>query len=118
MFVAESVAQPAPATAKQPAPEQGGIQAEIHGSDKVLRVRRRRLESGIETDALNAFIPVAQQFVRTVLNPIVTSVSACPPFGGLYLKPPSLGRLCEGVTTMRLRVLPSVPRCIQEWRAK
>src|SRR5215510_148052 len=30
----------------------------------------------------------------------VTSVSAGPPFGGLYLKPPSSGGLCEGVTTM------------------
>ncbi len=30
----------------------------------------------------------------------VTSVSAGPPLGGLYLKPPSSGGLCEGVTTM------------------
>ena len=30
----------------------------------------------------------------------VTSVSAGPPFVGLYLKPPSSGGLCEGVTTM------------------
>ena len=30
----------------------------------------------------------------------VTSVSAGPPFGGLYLKPPLSGGLCEGVTTM------------------
>ena len=31
---------------------------------------------------------------------VVTAVSAGPPFGGLYLKPPSSGGLCEGVTTM------------------
>ena len=30
----------------------------------------------------------------------VTSVSAGPPSGGLYLKPPSSGGLCDGVTTM------------------
>ena len=30
----------------------------------------------------------------------VTSVSAGPPCGGLYLKPPSPGGLCEGVTTI------------------
>jgi hypothetical protein len=30
----------------------------------------------------------------------VASVSAGPPCGGLYLKPPSEGGLCEGVTTM------------------
>src|SRR3954465_448147 len=30
----------------------------------------------------------------------VTSVSAGPPVGGLYLKPPSSGGLCDGVMTM------------------
>ncbi len=30
----------------------------------------------------------------------VASVSAGPPCGGLYLKPPSLGGLCDGVTTI------------------
>ena len=30
----------------------------------------------------------------------MASVSAGPPFGGLYLKPPSCGGLCEGVITM------------------
>jgi hypothetical protein len=30
----------------------------------------------------------------------VMSVSAGPPFGGLYLKPPLSGGLCEGVMTM------------------
>src|SRR5664279_6349507 len=30
----------------------------------------------------------------------VTSVSAGPPWGGLYLNPPSSGGLCDGVTTM------------------
>jgi integrase/recombinase XerC len=31
---------------------------------------------------------------------VVTLVSAGPPFGGLYLKPPSSGGLCEGVMTI------------------
>ena len=31
---------------------------------------------------------------------LVVTVSAGPPCGGLYLKPPSSGGLCEGVTTM------------------
>ena len=32
--------------------------------------------------------------------PRVTAAPAGPPYGGLYLKPPSSGGLCEGVTTM------------------
>ena len=31
---------------------------------------------------------------------VVASESAGPPCGGLYLKPPSWGGLCEGVMTM------------------
>ena len=31
---------------------------------------------------------------------LVTSVSAGPPLGGLYLNPPSSGGLCDGVTTI------------------
>ena len=31
---------------------------------------------------------------------LVASESAGPPCGGLYLNPPSLGGLCDGVTTM------------------
>ena len=31
---------------------------------------------------------------------LVAVVSAGPPLGGLYLKPPSSGGLCEGVMTM------------------
>ena len=37
----------------------------------------------------------------------VMSVPAGPPCGGLYLKPPSVGGLCEGVTTMPSARLPS-----------
>ena len=45
----------------------------------------------------------------------VASVSAGPPDGGLYLKPPSRGGLCDGVTTMpsaRPRSLPRFARRI------
>ena len=38
-------------------------------------------------------------FASSWIQP-VTSVSAGPPVGGLYLKPPSSGGLCDGVTTM------------------
>ena len=40
----------------------------------------------------------------------VTSVSAGPPCGGLYLKPPSPGGLCDGVTTMPSAVPRPPPR--------
>ena len=40
----------------------------------------------------------------------VTSVSAGPPCGGLYLKPPSPGGLCDGVTTMPSAVVAPPPR--------
>src|SRR6201999_3719461 len=39
---------------------------------------------------------------------LVASVSAGPPLGGLYLKPPSYGGLCDGVTTM-----PSASACVR-----
>ena len=38
----------------------------------------------------------------------VTSSFAGPPFAALYLKPPSSGGLCEGVTT-----IPSVSSCVR-----
>ena len=41
----------------------------------------------------------SSRFASSWIQP-VTSVSAGPPFGGLYLKPPSSGGLCDGVTTM------------------
>ena len=42
---------------------------------------------------------VEERLARRSIQP-VTSVSAGPPCGGLYLKPPSPGGLCEGVTTI------------------
>ena len=45
---------------------------------------------------------------RPSRSPPVTSVSAGPPWGGLYLKPPSSGGLCDGVITM-----PSASRSVR-----
>ena len=47
----------------------------------------------------------------------MTAESAGPPFGGLYLKPPSSGGLCDGViTTPSARPLPA-PAVVHENRA-
>ena len=43
--------------------------------------------------------PSSSRFASSWIQP-VTSVSAGPPFGGLYLNPPSSGGLCDGVTTI------------------
>ena len=43
--------------------------------------------------------PGAARWRGPAITP-VASVSAGPPVGGLYLKPPSRGGLCDGVTTM------------------
>ena len=48
----------------------------------------------------------------------VTSVSAGPPCGGLYLKPPSSGGLCEGVTTMPSALPPSAAAVVGEDRVR
>ena len=42
---------------------------------------------------------VSNSFARRSMNPVM-SAPAGPPCGGLYLKPPSSGGLCDGVTTM------------------
>ena len=42
--------------------------------------------------------PAISSFARFWIQE-VASVSAGPPVGGLYLNPPSLGGLCDGVTT-------------------
>ena len=43
----------------------------------------------------SAMISLARSWIQPV-----ASVSAGPPSGGLYLNPPSVGGLCDGVTTM------------------
>ena len=49
--------------------------------------------------SIPAFRACSSSFARFCTQP-VTAVSAGPPLGGLYLKPPSSGGLCEGVMTM------------------
>ena len=44
--------------------------------------------------------PLAIRSLARLAMTDVASVSAGPPWGGLYLKPPSDGGLCDGVTTM------------------
>ena len=69
--------------------------------DEVLFVRRRRLDAPRERHPLHAGDASARAARWRGPAPTrVTSVSAGPPLGGLYLKPPSSGGLCEGVITM------------------
>ena len=53
--------------------------------------------------------PSSSRFASSWIQP-VTSVSAGPPWGGLYLNPPSPGGLCDGVTTMPSAVPRPPPR--------
>ena len=57
-------------------------------------VDARRIPS-IPSDPGAARIRLASSWIQPV-----TSLSAGPPLGGLYLNPPSSGGLCDGVTTM------------------
>ena len=43
---------------------------------------------------------------------LVASAGAGPPVGGSYLKPPSVGGLCEGVTTMPSARSSPENRCV------
>ena len=55
-------------------------------------------------------IPAAMiALARSWIQP-VASLLAGPPSGGLYLKPPSVGGLCEGVTTIPSASPPVRPR--------
>ena len=62
-------------------------------------VRRRGPPRPLEGHALDPCQPGADQVVGAVLDHRVAPVSAGPPLGGLYLKPPSSGGLCDGVMT-------------------
>ena len=70
----------------------------------------------------NAFaslgVPPAQKLIGAVLNQRVTSVSAGPPLGGLYLNPPSSGGLCEGVIDDAVGELSLRPRLYTESPAR
>ena len=70
------------------------IEAEIAARDASNARTRMRQAAFPVTKTLEEFDVAASSIPR------VTFVSAGPPFGGLYLKPPSSGGLCEGVMTM------------------
>ena len=71
------------------------------GQDEVLLVRGRRRERALErASASHRRAGRAAARWRGAAPSAVTSVSAGPPLGGLYLKPPSSGGLCEGVMTI------------------
>ena len=77
------------------------------GADEVVFVRRWRHDAPVREGfaALPPRRPISS--LARVSIQRVTSVSAGPPLGELYLKPPLSGGLCEGVMTM-----PSArPRC-------
>ena len=70
------------------------------GQDEVLLVRGRGPDRFVERNASLSLLPARNKsFARFCTQP-VTSVSAGPPLGGLYLKPPSSGGLWDGVMTM------------------
>ena len=81
------------------------------GADEIVFLRRRRLAracaSGIPLHAVQ--VDAISAFARCSIH-LVTSVSAGPPFGGLYLKPPPSGGLCDGVMTMPSASPRSRPR--------
>ena len=60
-----------------------------------------------------AFFARSNSFARFCTQS-VTSVSAGPPLGGLYLKPPSSGGLCDGVMTMPSAKCSLRPRLYDE----
>ncbi len=54
----------------------------------------------VEGERLTPCRPEASSSLARFSTTLVTLVSAGPPFGGLYLIPPSSGGLCDGVITM------------------
>ena len=71
--------------------------AEVADVRAQVVVRGRVGAGALERDALDALDRAwpASAFACSPIQP-VTSVSAGPPLGGLYLKPPSSGGLCDG----------------------
>ena len=70
------------------------------GVEKIVLARGGGAHAPARRDSAYAGQAVGQQRIGLFSIQPVTPVSAGPPFGGLYLKPPSSGGLCEGVMTM------------------
>ena len=83
------------------------------GAQEVVRAARRPGPGRSGTRRTPLSPARSSSLARSAIQP-VASVSAGPPFGGLYLKPPSRGGLCDGVTTMPsarpASVVPAVVR--------
>ena len=73
------------------------IAAGLEGVRRLPFSRARARVNGIRRTPSS---PPAMSWLARAAITDVASVSAGPPCGGLYLKPPSDGGLCDGVTTM------------------
>ena len=83
---------------------ESGPSDRLHGDDhrQLVHVRGEVVAAGSLDRVFvgrspHAVQPRPQEFVGGVLDPLVTALAAGPPWGGLYLKPPSSGGLCDGV---------------------
>jgi len=70
------------------------------GVEIIVAVCCRCMQSFLERYPLHAFQPLSRNILAFASIHLVTVPSAGPPFGGLYLKPPSWGGLWEGVITI------------------
>src|SRR5215470_5473103 len=86
--------------------DHGEVQPELLGDDGPVPHRRAASHDIRFTSRLPSR---KSALARSWIQP-VTSVSAGPPLGGLYLKPPSAGGLCEGVTTIPSAIRSVRPR--------
>src|SRR4029079_19584415 len=59
----------------------------------------------------------ASSWLARAATALVMSLSAGPPWGGLYLKPPSRGGLCDGVMTTPSE-RPPLPAALHEMIAR
>ena len=66
----------------------------------IVPVRRGGAKRLLERDSFHAPEAALRNSLALASIQSVMSSSAGPPLGGLYLKPPSSGGLCEGVMTM------------------
>src|SRR4051794_15920201 len=74
------------------------VRLSAYDDRKSNRSARRR--ASWELSRLTSSTPSASRSLARFWIQPVASLSAGPPCGGLYLKPPSRGGLCDGVTTI------------------
>src|SRR4029453_4306013 len=76
------------------------LRSSTYGRTRSSRCVLTALTAAAKGTRLTSAFPLRSSSLARRWTPPVTSVSAGPPLGGLYLKPPSSGGLCDGVTTM------------------